>query len=196
MSKVVRFESRRKKQPVSTRSFAKLVALGMLGSFIAGASVSYFINDNNAVPAQVSAPKEHGVSVLRGDQPKVEINSLPQSTPTGTYKRCAGSVRINCVVDGDTLWSNGVKVRVADIDAPETGTPRCASEKSLGDRATRRLLELVNAGPFEMQSWPGRDEDKYGRKLRVLIRDGRSLGDILVSEGLARTWTGRRQPWC
>jgi endonuclease YncB( thermonuclease family) len=30
----------------------------------------------------------------------------------------------------------------------------------------------------------------------VLVRDGRSLGDILVSEGLARTWSGRRQPWC
>ena len=26
--------------------------------------------------------------------------------------------------------------------------------------------------------------------------DGRSLGDILVSEGLARTGAGRREPWC
>ena len=31
---------------------------------------------------------------------------------------------------------------------------------------------------------------------RVVTRDGRSLGDRLVAEGLARTWTGRRQPWC
>jgi endonuclease YncB( thermonuclease family) len=28
------------------------------------------------------------------------------------------------------------------------------------------------------------------------LRDGRSLGDQLVSEGLARTWSGRREPWC
>jgi len=83
------------------------------------------------------------------------------------------------------------------IDTPEVSEPRCAAEKaSLGDRATVRLMELVNAGPFQMQAWPGRDEDKYGRKLRVLVRDGRSLGDILVSEGLARTWTGKREPWC
>lgn len=196
MSKVVRLESRRKTQPVSKDSFAKLVVLGMLASFVVGASASYFINGNNAAPAQASSPKDHGVSVFRGDQPKAEPSFLSQSTPTGTYNRCAGSVRINCVVDGDTLWSNGVKIRVADIDAPEIGTPQCAAEKALGDRATIRLMELVNAGPFDMQSWPGRDEDKYGRKLRVLIRDGRSLGDILVSEGLARTWTGRRQPWC
>ena len=36
MSKVVRLESRRKAQPVSTGSFARLVAVGMLASFIVG----------------------------------------------------------------------------------------------------------------------------------------------------------------
>ena len=40
------------------------------------------------------------------------------------------------------------------------------------------------------------DEDRYGRKLRVVVRDGWSLGETLVSEGLARRWTGRRLPWC
>ncbi|MBP2562403.1 endonuclease YncB(thermonuclease family) [Neorhizobium galegae] len=47
-----------------------------------------------------------------------------------------------------------------------------------------------------MQAWPGRDKDRYGRTLRSLTRHGHSLGDILVSEGLARTWAGRREPWC
>lgn len=115
---------------------------------------------------------------------------------TSSYERCGSGIRINCIVDGDTLWSDGVKIRIADIDTPEISQPRCEDEKALGERATVRLMELVNAGPFQMQAWPGRDEDKYGRKLRVLVRDGRSIGDMLVSEGLARTWTGRRQPWC
>lgn len=109
---------------------------------------------------------------------------------------CSGPVRRTCVVDGDTLWIDGVKIRVADIDTPEVGEPKCGAEKALGDKATRRFLQLVNAGPFELQAWEGRDEDKNGRKLRVLVRNGRSLGDILVSEGLARTWSGRREPWC
>jgi endonuclease YncB( thermonuclease family) len=69
-------------------------------------------------------------------------------------------------------------------------------ELALGKQATDRLLALINDGPFELHAWPGRDEDRYGRKLRVLVRDGRSLGDVLVSEGLARTWSGRREPWC
>jgi endonuclease YncB( thermonuclease family) len=54
---------------------------------------------------------------------------------------------------------------------------------------------LLAAGPFELRML-GRDVDRYGRKLRVVVRDGRSLGDQLVAEGLARTWTGRREPWC
>jgi endonuclease YncB( thermonuclease family) len=86
-------------------------------------------------------------------------------------------------------------VRVADIDAPETHPPRCRREAELGARATRRLAELMNAGPFEMRM-VGRDADRYGRPLRVLTRKGRSLGDQLVAEGLARTWEGRRRPWC
>jgi endonuclease YncB( thermonuclease family) len=41
-----------------------------------------------------------------------------------------------------------------------------------------------------------RETDSYGRKLRLVVRDGTSLGDVLVKEGLARAWDGRRHPWC
>lgn len=116
--------------------------------------------------------------------------------PSIKFEKCSGDRRIACVIDGDTLWIDGTKVRIADIDAPEISEPKCASELALGNRATERLIELVNQGPFEMQAWPGREKDRYGRALRVLVRNGNSLGDILVSEGLARTWTGRREPWC
>ena len=39
------------------------------------------------------------------------------------------------MVDGDTFWIAGQKVRIANIDAPETHDYRCASELELGDRA-------------------------------------------------------------
>lgn len=113
-----------------------------------------------------------------------------------TFSFCHTGGGTNCVVDGDTIWMDGVKIRVADIDAPETHSPRCSHEADLGNKATQRLLELVNAGPFEAAHVGSRDKDKYGRKLRVLVRNGRSFGDILVEEGLARTWDGARHPWC
>ena len=109
----------------------------------------------------------------------------------GTLAASAAAVR---VIDGDTFVLAGERIRIADIDTPEVNG-RCPYETELAARATARLEGLLAQGPFELQS-PGRDADRYGRKLRIVTRGGRSLGDVLVAEGLAREWTGRREPWC
>jgi endonuclease YncB( thermonuclease family) len=114
---------------------------------------------------------------------------------TQSFALCGVRRRDNCVIDGDTFAYQGHSIRIADIDAPETHPARCDEEKRLGTQATDRLQELLNAGPFTLISG-SRDTDRYGRKLRTVMRDGRSLGGVLVSEGLARQWTGRRRPWC
>jgi len=108
---------------------------------------------------------------------------------------CHSGGGTNCVVDGDTFWFGGEKYRIADIDTPETHPSRCAEEARLGTAATNRLRVLLNAGPFTLES-ADRDTDRYGRKLRVVTRGGASIGDVLVNEGLARAWVGRREPWC
>jgi micrococcal nuclease len=112
-----------------------------------------------------------------------------------SFGSCFRGGGTNCVVDGDTFWIDGQKVRIADIDTPETHPPRCAEEARLGEAATERLRVLLNAGPVTLVT-EGRDTDRYGRMLRVVERDGVSLGQVLVSEGLARPWEGRRRPWC
>ena len=114
----------------------------------------------------------------------------------GDFGLCSQPARQDCVIDGDTIRYRGAKIRLRDIDAPETFSPKCASEAALGARATRRLLELMNAGPFELVHGPGRDRDRYGRRLRLIERDGRSVGDTLIAEGLARPWDGARRSWC
>jgi micrococcal nuclease len=114
----------------------------------------------------------------------------------GDFGLCTSARQQNCVVDGDTIRHGGVKIRLADIDAPEVFSPQCAGEAALGQRATERLLQLINAGPFVLVRRGSRDEDRYGRKLRVLERDGRSLAATLVAEGLARPWDGARRSWC
>lgn len=52
---------------------------------------------------------------------------------------CLGPIRANCVVDGDTFWFEGAKIRIADIDAPEISEPRCASERQAGDFQHRQV---------------------------------------------------------
>ncbi len=112
-----------------------------------------------------------------------------------TFALCAPGPRNTCVVDGDTFWLNGEKVRIADINAPETHGAACASEAVRGAAATRRLIVLLNSGPFEMQTG-SRERDRYGRLLRTVMRRGQSLGGQLVAEGLAESWQGSRGNWC
>lgn len=116
-------------------------------------------------------------------------------TLVGTFTLCGSGRRVDCVVDGDTFWFRGVKFRIADIDTPELSPPRCEAERVKGEAAKRRLLALLEAGPFSM-TVAGRDEDRYGRKLRTVHRDGTSIGEVLVREGLARRWDGARRSWC
>lgn len=100
-----------------------------------------------------------------------------------------------CVaVDGDTFRCGRERVRIADIDAPEIDG-RCREERVLALQARARLAQLLRSGAVEMRR-SGRDRDSYGRLLRIVTVDGRNAGDILVAEGLARAWSGRREPWC
>ncbi|MCV3734973.1 thermonuclease family protein [Rhizobium sp. TRM96647] len=170
--------------PKQTRptSFGKILSLAGLAAFAIGGVLAWFEPDIRALVTSSGAA--------------VGAVQVGQAREARSFELCTGPTRINCVVDGDTFWQDGVKIRIADIDTPEVSEPQCASEAELGARATRRLLELLNAGHYELAAWENRDEDKYGRKLRVVMRGGQSIGDKLVLEGLARTWTGRREPWC
>jgi endonuclease YncB( thermonuclease family) len=54
---------------------------------------------------------------------------------------------------------------------------------------------MLNDGRFSLTAgW--RDEDRYGRKLRIVSRSGKSLGERLVEGGLARRWNRPDFSWC
>lgn len=163
-------------------------ALG--AAIVIGVAIGFWASEppRSASPP-LAAHGDYGV-LPQGDPPMRA--SAPISAQFGLCHTGGGT---NCVVDGDTFWVGGEKVRVADIDAPETHPPRCAEEARLGEAATLRLQALLNAGPVTLAA-ADRDVDRYGRKLRVVERGGQSLGMTLVSEGLARDWEGARRPWC
>jgi endonuclease YncB( thermonuclease family) len=118
-------------------------------------------------------------------------------TERARFDLCSGPVRVTCVVDGDTIWYQGTKIRIADLDTPEVTNPGCANEAAMGRKATARLQALLNAGPFSLEPNPeGRSEDNFGRSLMLVTRGGQSLGAVLVDEGLAEQWGGPRRDWC
>lgn len=148
-----------------------------------------------AVPANPYAEAARSRAILEAQEgaPSAHVPIGSPLDPAEGAARAAGPAH---VIDGDTFDHAGMRIRIADIDTPEV-LGQCPHETALAARATQRLRTLLAAGPFELHAiGNGRDEDRYGRKLRIVTRGGRSLGDVLVAEGLARTWTGRREPWC
>ncbi len=121
---------------------------------------------------------------------------LDRAVSPARFAPCVGSHRITCIVDGDTFWYRGEKIRIADINASELSHPQCAAEARLAAAATARLTQLLNEGAFTLAPWPQRPIDRYGRSLYVIERDGRSLGLMLTREGLAERWKGYRGSWC
>jgi endonuclease YncB( thermonuclease family) len=149
-----------------------------------------------ATPALVSVPVDPDAASRRSRTVLEAQEGAPPLEPAPMMKGLAASPSLVRVIDGDTFDYAGARIRIADIDTPEVHG-RCPYETALAARATARTRQLLAAGAFELQPLPsGRDEDRYGRKLRIVTRGGQSVGDVLVAEGLARTWTGRREPWC
>ncbi len=103
------------------------------------------------------------------------------------------------VIDGDTITVNGKTVHLVGFITPETREAQCKAERDLGDKAAKRLRELIQAGSLDftpvMCSCPGATLGKlfcnFGRTCGTLKANGRDVGDVLVEEGLAATYSCR-----
>jgi endonuclease YncB( thermonuclease family) len=195
-------QGRRRRRWSVTAAELRLVLLGgiMLG-LVAPQLVSGRLWENrhdDAAPMP-SSPESDPWRESRLSREILEAQEAPPASllpPEPDPQRTAASAGAVRVIDGDTFRLAGETIRIADIDTPEM-EGRCAYESALARQAADRIEALLAAGAFELAPAPdGRDEDRYGRKLRIVTRGGESLGQRLVTEGLARTWTGRRMLWC
>ena len=117
----------------------------------------------------------------------------PAFADTARFEICGSGKRHTCIVDGDTVWLRGEKIRLEGIDAPELSRPGCRHEAALAAEARSQLAVILNSNRWVLTR---NGKDRYGRTLgRFHIGKG-TAGGILVKAGLARVWTGRRMPWC
>jgi micrococcal nuclease len=99
------------------------------------------------------------------------------------------------VIDGDTLDFRGERLRILNIDTPETGgKARCPREAVQAARATTHARTLV--GRARQAEIYRAGFDRYGRTLIRLKLDGEDFARQMFQSGHARRLTGRRQSWC
>lgn len=98
------------------------------------------------------------------------------------------------IVDGDTITLEGERIRLMGFDAPETYRAQCASEFERGQAAKKRLTELLAGRALDVRRCC---HDRYGRTLAHVLVDGRDVAEVMIGEGLARSYNGgRRNGWC
>jgi endonuclease YncB( thermonuclease family) len=118
---------------------------------------------------------------------------IPDAIPQGSQ-----IATVEWVYDGDTIevWIDGERatVRLAEIDAPETGANGTTVECYQAE-ATNRLKELLPVGSNVWLETDQTDHDRYGRLIRFVWRkdsanQAQLVEEELVSGGYAAVETG------
>jgi endonuclease YncB( thermonuclease family) len=109
---------------------------------------------------------------------------------------CGTAKQDDCVVSADRFVFHGQKIRLVGVEVPNIRKPRCEAERIKASDAKLRARAFLDSGPFDLVTWQGNDADVDGHKLRDVTRNGRSLADVLVSEGLAKRPGAGKSGWC
>jgi len=131
-------------------------------------------------------------------------------TSVVTYAKDTGvvyDITILSVIDGDTVVISApylppplkpqLAIRVYGVDAPEKGfRAKCDSERARSERAqnfTVQVIDRAKSHQMLLMNW-----DKFGgRIIGDVILDGKSLREMLISNGHAREYYGgRKHSWC
>lgn len=151
-------------------------------------STSGLSADGSSAGVVAESPSPDRSSTTSSPQPTssttepAESSAAPSPTAApkpAPAKPAVRTYRVNRVVDGDTIvLTNGAKVRLIGMDAPETG--------ECGYTAARDLLASYVVGK-DLTLTPGArdDKDRYGRLLRYVNVGSMDTGLKLIKVGRA-----------
>ena len=86
------------------------------------------------------------------------------------------------VIDGDTIWLNREKIRIANIDTPEISDAKCESELARGLEAKAALKRLLDGNEIQITRGDPKTRrmiDQYGRTLALVGSMAKTLERLL-----------------
>ena len=110
---------------------------------------------------------------------------------------CAQPVR---VIDGDTIEVcnlNGTeRIRIANLDAPESYRPSCAKEKLAGIQAKQAAIQFFMRPSVDLDI-QRRSTDRYGRSIADVSVNGKDFRQHMIAEGHGVQWQfNEKHDWC
>lgn len=131
---------------------------------------------------------------INSEVPTTTAESVPALAPRGTPVNTEFVWQVTKVVDGDTIWVEGVgerlKVRLIGVDTPETLHPTKGVE-CFGPESTDFAKDTLEGTQVAIVTDPSQGKvDKYGRTLAyVFSLDGQLFQELLVLGGYSYEYT-------
>lgn len=137
------------------------------------------------------------VASLSGMEMRAGDNATDPAAPStftisDRFSLCDDQAGDACVLSPSTYSWRGHVYHVSDIVTPGIFDTRCPAEAALATQGRRAFAAMLNGGSFEARP-DAADSDPFAR---LLIRDGVSLGELMVTKGYAKPWTKDAVDWC
>lgn len=155
-------------------SLSLALAATIVVSSLAAAALPAAADDTTPAPAATTTPSDPTGATSDTTQPIEAAPAAPAVSMTTSTARVTG------IVDGDTIRTSRGTVRLIGIDTPERG--RCGYSA-----ATSNAKRLAPVGSWvKLIRVATRDnQDRYGRYLRYVSRNGVDVGGAQITAGLA-----------
>ena len=152
--KVIDFQSRRKQRPVSrfgtrggpaqkaagqtrrkpepgsgrpagtSRGPVSWLALSLVAAIVGAVALPRFLDQPGGFSSVADAATPLLANAATRTEARPVVSPPPSEGVSAAFTLCGSGTRLNCVVDGDTFWMSGEKIRIADIDTPELSPAR------------------------------------------------------------------------
>jgi len=116
----------------------------------------------------------------------------PVNSIADEFSLCDDARGDACVLSADAYAWRGKRYHLADIQGPSEIEPQCPQEAALARKGRAALMAMMNGGAFQTLQ----DSADNDPAARVLMRDGVSIGQLMILKGHAKAWSRDPVNWC
>jgi endonuclease YncB( thermonuclease family) len=127
-----------------------------------------------------------GVVTVFRDDPAADARAMQ-------FTQCYNAQGPNCVLDGDTIYVDNMRIEIAGLDAPSIADAKCDREHDRGIEAATDLAQILNSGPVSVGD--AFSDSLTGRTVHKVEVKGRDVALKMIGDNVAHAPNGALG-WC